>query len=495
MRRFLFCSFIVLSFFVSGQVNLDSGLVACYPLNGHAVDMINGYDGTLSGWILNAPNKNMKANSALQFQATTTTYMELPGNSQLKPNAISFGAWVRPNNTTASSSYIVFTKNSAALTTTVDPAAYALILETINAGKKIKVVKRTSTQTFTLANSTNLSNNLWYHVCFTMDNTEIKLYLNGVQTGTLAAIGAIDYQSGKKVFMAASNETVGSSPFLGSIDNVRFYNRVLTSAEVLYLAQNDPACIPATQAPVAGFSIWGNCVGETIRLIDTSSNNPHSWFWKVSAAGLVNPYLPNPTLSIGSPGPITTTLITSNDLGTDTIIKTIQIYPEAKISVVPSMTYICRNEVYILTAHNNAMPTFTWNGTVVSPTISGSHNLVGTYTQSVAGFDTMGCAADTVFYVKVNYCHPFPNFIVENELNEFFKIYPNPSNGSVAVQLLSTAVVAYKIFNLTGVLIQEGKIEQGVSKVVDITKQPDGIYFLQLKVDDKTIIKKIIKSD
>lgn len=491
MKRLLFCFSSLVSLIISGQVNLDSGLVACYPLDGHVVDLVSGINGTLPS-VLSGTDKNQNLNSTIDFPITGTGYVKLPGNTQLKDNAVSFSAWIYPKYTSSSSSYIVFTKTSAV--SAQPAAAYALVLETIGGGKKIKVIKNTSTQTFTLANGTNVFNNLWHHVCFTMDSLQMTVYLNGVLAGTLSAPGNIAYQTGKDVYLGSSTETPGSNPFYGAIDNARFYNRVLSPLEVLSLYQNDPVCTTATLAPISSFSMFANCARNTVQLTSTSANYPSSWSWTVSGVTLTNASSPSPIFTVNSPGPFTVTLVTSNSLGVDTLVQTIQLSPIPVISVVPSRTFICRNEVYILTAHNNAMPTFTWNGSIVSPTISASHNLVGTYTQSVAGIDTMGCFVDTVFYVKVNSCNPAYNSIEEEYINIATDIFPNPTGRFITVNK-PAGVYRYFVFDISGAKVLSGEMKEEPSSVIDLGELAAGVYFLEIKNGSKTYVRKIVKSD
>src|SRR4051812_49084616 len=83
----------VQTFFVAQ--NLDSLLVACYPLNGNGAEPISGLTATLSD-IVPAGNRFNVLNSAASFSCDSNSFIQLPNSSLLKPQQISFSAWINP---------------------------------------------------------------------------------------------------------------------------------------------------------------------------------------------------------------------------------------------------------------------------------------------------------------------------------------------------------------------------------------------------------------
>src|ERR1035437_4908465 len=78
---------------------------------------------------------------------------------------------------------------------------------------------------------TTLSNNTWYHIAYTYDGTTHILYINGVQTntatttqlaGTITAIYLNGYPGG-----------LTAETGLFSVDDISYFNRTLTAAEVM----------------------------------------------------------------------------------------------------------------------------------------------------------------------------------------------------------------------------------------------------------------------
>ncbi|MBI4835194.1 MAG: DUF2341 domain-containing protein [Planctomycetes bacterium] len=70
--------------------------------------------------------------------------------------------------------------------------------------------------------------NQWYHVIGTLDGSNIKLYINGVNVATTPC-GSLG--TGSTVWRLATWDSTGYD-FKGIIDEVRIYNRALTSAEI-----------------------------------------------------------------------------------------------------------------------------------------------------------------------------------------------------------------------------------------------------------------------
>jgi len=109
MSKTLFLIIVLSCTQLFSQVNLSSSLVACYALDGNASEPINNYAGTLSS-VSPTTGHLGNPNTALYFSGQTSSYVELPNNSLLKPNQLSFSAWVNASSLNPNQ-MIVFTKN------------------------------------------------------------------------------------------------------------------------------------------------------------------------------------------------------------------------------------------------------------------------------------------------------------------------------------------------------------------------------------------------
>jgi hypothetical protein len=72
--------------------------------------------------------------------------------------------------------------------------------------------------------------NAWTHLAATYDGANLRLYVNGVQSASLAITGSILASTG--VLRIGGNGTWNNEWFAGLIDEVRLYNRALSAAEI-----------------------------------------------------------------------------------------------------------------------------------------------------------------------------------------------------------------------------------------------------------------------
>ncbi len=242
-----------------------TSLTACYALDGNATELINNLTGTLSS-VTSAVDRNSNANSALYFSGSTSSYVELPDNPLIKPNFLTFSAWIKP--VTLSNAYVLFTKNSN--TTNID--AYSLSTVSVSAGYKFRVTRTNGATTHTAECTTTLTANTWYHVAFTMDNIYLKIYVNGVYQGAVTSTVGFDYVSGKKVILGGTNETT-NLPFDGVIDNAKFYNRTLTASEITTIYNNDFSCIPTPPPNCTDVFYSINTASALVHVSNTGQTN------------------------------------------------------------------------------------------------------------------------------------------------------------------------------------------------------------------------------
>jgi len=244
------------------QVNLTSSLTACYALDGNATEPINNFTGTLSS-VSPTLGHLGAANTALYFSGNNSSYVQLPNNSMLKPNEISFSAWVKAS-VLYSNQAIVFTKNTQSSFFT----AYTIA---IFSGSFV-VCRQDANTTDLLYSTTAVTLNTWYHVAFSMDISTAKIYVNGVLEGSmnLGSTG-FNYDPTRNVLLGGTNEPFNNY-FNGSIDNVRFYNRILNNSEVSALYAEDVFCseiateIPKRQTLLSGAFIYPNPAKEIVKI-------------------------------------------------------------------------------------------------------------------------------------------------------------------------------------------------------------------------------------
>lgn len=203
---------------------VTDGLIAWYPLDGHARDVIGGNDGIVYGGA-NVVGGQMQ--KCYNFDGVDD-YIELPNPSYFKLNDFSCNAWF--NNTDYSTSsaikkIISFTENGGWNIGLNDLSLSKLGLGTYDgAAYKIVGIKKA------------LVGVGWNHVVCSYDssNKKISFYLNGELKDSLTLTTGLIYSStDSKLCIGAESGTGAKSDFYnGKIQDVRIYNRALTAAEV-----------------------------------------------------------------------------------------------------------------------------------------------------------------------------------------------------------------------------------------------------------------------
>lgn len=482
MKKYLQLTFLLVNACVFSQVNLNSSLTACYALNGNASEPINTLTGTLSA-VTATVDRFSNASSALAFNGSTVSYVELPDSPLLKPtNAISFSAWIKTNVLT--SQYILMTKNSAVS----NFEAYCLTIVNLSGQCKFRAQKGDGLGGTVIVTGTNsLSASTWYHVTVTIDNSNINLYTNGSLVATTALTIPFNYMTNKKVILGGSNEPAFNLPFNGSMDNIRFYNRVLNASEVSQLYTLDPSCTSGL-VPAASFSSSPSaiCVGQSVSFTDLSTNTPTAWAWQMaSTTTTLSSSVNNPNIIFPALGSYTVALVSTNAFGaSNTATQVVTVNSNPTVNATSNSSLICVGQSATLTAVGAT--NYLWNtsatGSViaVSPTVSTIYSVTGT--NSVTG-----CSNATSVIQNVSQCTGLLNITANNSIS----IYPNPTKNIFFIsELKSDAEV--EITNTLGQLLHAAKTDSKTLEI-DLSNNKSGVYFIKILTENGIVIKKIIK--
>jgi len=256
--------------------SLNLGLVFCLPFNGNANDETgNGYNGTVSGATLTT-DRFGQSNKAYTFNGTSN-YIDLIKNiPDLTAFSISF--WIKPQSSALPSRFIFFDGNSACGNDVGISSANgnSLFVLADKSGAQLGLTSAQTSLPFSLFNT-------WYHVVWTCSNSQSKIYINGVLNATFNASGSeVGYHYTPTIgcFNDGNTTPCGSARsqfFNGGIDDMRFYNRVLSTSEVqrLYnLIPNSPPVISNISTSPAQTI----CKGNTVQLnANTSGATSLRW--------------------------------------------------------------------------------------------------------------------------------------------------------------------------------------------------------------------------
>ena len=192
----------------------------------------NGNITTLKpSWPSNAPGyikgKNTKLLNAISFDGVDD-YITTGGvNSFQFDNTLSIEFWVKVNGAPALRKGVI--GNGGTVPTTWIGWNFHIL-----SGENTIILWITGTGDFVARHSTTIiTNNVWHHIAGVLDKTTgMKLYIDGVLEAS-AAIPAGDYTSNLGTTIGSvSLAQISTYNLLGSIDEVRIYNRILPATEV-----------------------------------------------------------------------------------------------------------------------------------------------------------------------------------------------------------------------------------------------------------------------
>lgn len=239
--------------FTTLDIDITTGLVAYYPFNGNANDESgNGNHFSVHGPTLTS-GRNGETNAAYYFQGMPQAAQYLKNNnlSQLSGPQYSYSVWFKPTE------YYIYSP----LSSPYDYANFkAHCIVSINADNwnigpasllSIYVTPDLNQQTIHSGNWTsdgkggncgytsNLQKDNWYNATVTYDGTTLSLYVNGqLQSSTVSSYSIVNQKD-----MVIGGQRNGTNMdvmggFIGSIDDLRWYNRVLTQEEISYIANH-----------------------------------------------------------------------------------------------------------------------------------------------------------------------------------------------------------------------------------------------------------------
>jgi hypothetical protein len=107
---------------------------------------------------------------------------------------------------------------------------------------------------------------------------------------------------------------------------------------------------------------------------------------------------------------------------------------------------------------------------------------------TVTGTDNNGCSSKAVATVSVNLC----TGIEETAADHQIKLYPNPSNGIINLEIVNEQEAIIVIYNAIGQIITSQKAE--LLNQIDLSPYSNGLYTVVVSQNNKLIYKaKLIK--
>lgn len=458
------------------QVNLDSGLVAFFKASGNYADSsalaIHGTGTNLT----NAVGLLGLSNEALSYNGTSSK-INCGTHSRGISHTVTASVWIK---TTASVGQLFICEK---YNWTVDKGFYISIVD----GIPVLGVRNTSgygAHTQLATNNFFVADGEWHHIMGVVNQNTIEMWVDGdlKVTSYLGAsnptlVNNMNFSIG---YYEYGSPTGNHRYFDGLIDEVRLYNRVLTSGEIAHLSNQinnmssttDMACDSYTDP-------YGNTytTSGTYQFLDYNSDQADSLITMnitIAHSSSSTEYVTACDSFTWTNGVTyyastdTETTVLTNAEGCDSIITL-----DLTIINVDNTVSVSGNT---LTA-NQSGATYQWydcetrkpmaGGTSQSFTPSGSGNYQVVVTNGMCS-DTSDCM--TIEIVGIQDLASKTSSIL---------VFPNPAKDEVFVAINSTELLDYTIYDMKGQMIQSGTLESNGR--INITHISTGIYFVRVK--------------
>ncbi len=246
----------------------------------------NGYNASFVGSATSSAKTTGKLGQAFSFRRSLPNFAYTPsllGN----PSVVTLSAWVNLNSTDASGSDVVSIGDHAAMR--LDEAGNGLSC----------VYYYGSSSWNTTRSGSLLSGTGWHHVACVIDpaNSREEVYIDGVSVTSDSWNNAISYADLSPYTVIGGHANSGTTyDFDGKIDDVRVYNRALSTAEVRQLAMmGDSKANSSSQSRGAPQGLSAGLVGmwsfdgsdfSTTQILDRSGSANNGSVFNASIPGV-----------------------------------------------------------------------------------------------------------------------------------------------------------------------------------------------------------------
>ena len=348
--------------------NITNGLIAYYPFNGNANDYSGNNNNAAVVTATPTADRFGNPNSAYNFAGISNPQIiRVPNSPSLQfTNQATFSLWVKMNSYYGMNGYGQTVTNGVHMLFSKDYDQCCLY-ETVfgmpngefNTGGCTNGWYSGINNWDTVSGS---SIGQWYNLTYVYTSTQGRIYANGQLITTKSGVTTFANSNSKDLYFGRLNSFW--YPLNGKLDEVRFYNRALSDAEVLQLYQGNDSTF--SYIPQNGDVV--TCV--------------------LTATG---------------------TCLTNNPATSNAITMTVNPLP---VPVISGASTVCSGAIGNIYSTEPGMTNYSWNissgGTITSGTgtnsITVTWNTIGTQTVSVIYTNANACTATpaTVFNVTVN---------------------------------------------------------------------------------------------
>jgi len=221
------------------------------------------------------------------------------------------------------------------------------------------------------------------------------------------------------------------------------------------------------------------CEGSPVNLYATGASN---YIWSTNGTGNVI------TITPQAPGTQTVAVVGTNSYNCQSSA-VVQVAVNGKPNITTSYPQqICAGEQAMITSAGGV------NYQVYSPNSLYSTNpafvMPSSSTQyTVWGTDANGCQNFTVATIAVNEC----TGINENSSLFGLRVYPNPTNGNLNIELNTSSQKSVQVVDVTGRVVVAAQTT-GTNLQVDLSNVASGVYYVRIQSEQDSQVIKVIRN-
>ncbi|MFA5147286.1 MAG: Ig-like domain-containing protein [Candidatus Omnitrophota bacterium] len=381
------------------------------PSDGTQDDSLYTNHGTASGTLVRDTDRRENAGGTYTFDGSQTIDLGAMIND-MRSSSFTFAAWIKAPPSDAPSTIFSTDNITGGSSSTVGCALVIGNGLAFNENKLLLLYRSaySGTPTFIAQTLTTVADDTWHHIAFTYDGKAVRLYVDGIERGSAAIStgigGTVKWTLGKNVY-------TDTAPYIGSIDDIKAWSRVLSLEEIAQLF--------ADRLPQAAFSAVPGSGEQPLTVsFDASATEAtterkmikYNWVYGDDTAGegMVS-YHNYPTIS----GSYNATLTVMDEFGdTGSLTKTITVEGCDAPPVADFAANVTRGTapltVQFTDRSANTPTAWSWTfGDGINETIrdpSHTYTAVGNYTVALTASNSYGQATDTrTGYINVTANH------------------------------------------------------------------------------------------
>lgn len=267
MKTIIFALIVLFPFTtINAQVNLEEGLIAYYPFNGNADDASgNGHHGIINGPIL-VKDKDGNSNSAYQFDGNDD-FIQVADHVDLRlgGGGYTISLWAKIKDYSNPTSLAFVSKRNG-----LNNDGYQIHINGLDNGSIIGNPWMISSGGPAIGSQIPLDLDTWHHILVTGDaaTNTTRLYIN-CTLDTEKEFIPLNVTTSSDLFLGLDELTLNANwpccdgyHLNGTLDEIRFYDRVLNTDEITFLCQESSTSFSELSTPK--IKIYPNPVNNTL---------------------------------------------------------------------------------------------------------------------------------------------------------------------------------------------------------------------------------------